>query len=206
LQYTIPTGYPFDLGTLTIGSIVPQGGIIRRPTAEALFIVRFIIAPGIEIPQPSTGTLAMQQMTWLKQKYEGLVNKVTYTVGLLSGPPRCWLIEKVSGISRDGMLTYEAAMTLHYKPVPPTPAAGWGGMTPGGWDQSATYIDPNTGMPPVDLTIGPVVSPVPAWGAPSQTEPGATLVQVYPSGDFPALPGTTGGVVVSTSPFNFWGN
>jgi hypothetical protein len=206
VQYTYPTKYPLDKKLQ--GITVTQGGVFRRPTAEALFIVRFIIAPGIQIPASPSGTLAMQQMTWLKLTYEGRVNNATYTVGLLSGAPRCWLIEKVSGVSRDGMLTYEASMTLHYKPVPPTPSAtpamdplpddgsggalpgGWGGQTPGGWDSPTTFIDPNTGMPPRDVLVGI----------------GSKLVRSYPSGDFPQLPGTTGGAAVPNSPLNFWGN
>ena len=57
------------------------------------------------------------------------------------------LIEKVSGRTSDGGISYEATMVFHVKPTPP-------GGTSGGWDTQATFINSGDGMPPPDLVAG----------------------------------------------------
>jgi hypothetical protein len=134
MTYTYPINYPYDYKLR--GQTITQGGMINRPVSENLITVRWVITAGNINGTPSNAT---QIMAWFKA-FQDRVNNASYTIGYLTGAAHTWLVEKVSGISRDGGTTYEAAMTFHYKENT--------------WDQLIWFKDPNTGMPPPDLISG----------------------------------------------------
>ncbi len=137
LQYTYPSDYDLD-GTPSqrAGKTQKQSGLFPVGMSEPVITVRFTIAAG-------GGQNSSTLMGQYKTGYEGYVNKSTYTLGGITGQPHEWLIEQVTGTTADGGLSYQAAVTFHLR----RKAANF----PGGWDTRATFVNPDTGVPPTDL-------------------------------------------------------
>lgn len=152
VSYTYPANYPLDEQKRNI--LVTQGGFITRAVPEPIFTVRWVQTAIVVEEEPWTATDAMTQ---LKLDYEGKVNDAEYSIGRLTGSARTWLIEKISGTTRDGGLTYEAAMTFHYR-----------GNT---WDTQVTFINPDDGLPPADLIANT----------------GYKIYSAYPTATFPSF-------------------
>ncbi len=141
-QYHYPDDYILDPNKA--GKTITQGGLVSRPTSEPSFTAHFIVIAGSLGFQTINGVTtafpgvytATDVMTWLSN-FEGCVNDSIYTIGLIVGQPREWMVTKVRGISKDGGNSYEASMTLQIRR--------------GTWDQLVTFINPDDGKPPADL-------------------------------------------------------
>ena len=141
VQYTYPATQDFQFDERLKGVTQTQGGLLGLPVPEPIFAVKWIVVSG--------STSATLQMDALKATYEGKINNnaVSIIAGGTSYPKHSVMIEKVSGRTSDGGITYEATMVFHSKPTPP-------GGTSGGWDPQATFINAGDGMPPPDLVQG----------------------------------------------------
>ena len=140
VQYTYPATQDFQFDPRLIGTTQTQGGLLSLPVPEPIYAIKWLV---MSTPTHTTATLYMD---WLKATYEGKINNApwAFITGGISYPKHSALIEKVSGRTSDGGLTYEATMVFHVKPTPP-------GGTSGGWDPQATYINAGDGMPPPDV-------------------------------------------------------
>ena len=140
VQYTYPATQDFQFDPRLIGTTQTQGGLLSLPVPEPIYAIKWLV---MSTPTNTTATLYMD---WLKATYEGKINNApwAFITGGISYPKHSALIEKVSGRTSDGGLTYEATMVFHVKPTPP-------GGTSGGWDPQATYINAGDGMPPPDV-------------------------------------------------------
>lgn len=138
-QYTYPTDYSTRTGgdPRRNGKTVIQGGMITRPTPEPIFVMKFTVTAGNINGIPATAT---QLVTWLKQTLEGFTNTNFYQIGNLLGAPAQWLIDSVSGVSRDGGFSYEASITFHFRAAT--------------WNPLVVFINPDDGKPPPDLIQG----------------------------------------------------
>jgi hypothetical protein len=158
VEYTYPATQDFQFDPKLLGKTQTQGGLLSLPVPEPIFAVKWIVVSG--------ATSANLQMDALKATYEGKINNnaVSIFVGGTSYAKHSVLIEKVSGRTSDGGITYEATMVFHVKPTPP-------GGTSGGWDPQATFINAGDGMPPPDLVDGT----------------GSKQVQILPDVTFPTF-------------------
>ena len=120
-----PTWVGGTAGTMLSGAWVPwQKG-------EFTIVVRFT--------QTAQGTSsALKILTSIGATYMGKVNSTTWT--LTNGSPRTWQFEGLHATSRDAGVTFEAAVTLHYRPET--------------FDRLVAFNDPATGLPPTDLVSG----------------------------------------------------
>jgi hypothetical protein len=140
-QYTYPATQDFQFDPRLLGATITQGGLLSLPVPEPIYAIKWIVVSG--------ATSANLQMDALKATYEGKINNnaVSIFVGGTSYAKHSVLIEKVSGRTSDGGISYEATMVFHVKPTPP-------GGTSGGWDPQDTFINAGDGMPPPDLVAG----------------------------------------------------
>lgn len=149
LSYVYPSGYLLD--PRKAGQYFEQGGMISRPIPEMSFTVKFIITGGtwggIPLNATETATLFAQ--------FTGKVNSEDYTIGVVVGTPRQWMVTRVRGVSKDGGVSYEMAMTFQYRKQT--------------WDQLVVYINPDDGKPPPDLLEA---------GGSSSAPPGYKMVAV----------------------------
>ena len=103
---------------------------------------------------------ATQIMEWFKSSFDGKTNNDYFTIGGITGAARTWKVKRVSGSSRDGGRTYDAAMTFQYKFNT--------------WDELVNFEDPNTGKPPQGLVAGvgyKMVQALPTASLPTFTFP-----------------------------------
>ena len=145
--YTYPSDYP--LRTDMAGKTVKQGGLVSRPVPEPSFTIKFLVTSGWGIVSSGVYSSATDYMTWLKMTYEGMVNATAYTLGTLTGLPRTWMCTEVTGVSKDGGNSYEGSFTIQYRART--------------WDPTVTFIDPNDGKPPADLSASAIYNGLPGY-------------------------------------------
>lgn len=145
VAYTYPDDYQLD--SRKAGRTIIQGGLVQAPQRESTVTVRFVITagylPALVIDGAAYtiyGYVGATSIMTMLMRLQGRLISGTFTLNNLTGGDRCWLIERVSGQSKDGGRTYSAAITLHLRPQ--------------GWDPTVTFINPDDGKPPPDLVDG----------------------------------------------------
>lgn len=144
VSYTYPEDYLTD--TRKAGKTFTQGGMVSMLIYECAITVHFTITAGYRptfviegVVIPAGYSSAAEILTYL-ELFAGCVNGAAYNVYGIAGAARQWLVERVSGRSRDGGRTYQASMTLRFKPQ--------------GFEQPVAFINPDDGKPPADLVDG----------------------------------------------------
>ena len=156
--YTYPTGYPINPARLNpdgSGRTLTQGCKVPMPLCEPCFTVHWIVTAGT---LAGYGDVSATDMMTHYGSMEGKVNASTYTIGIVVGTARQWMITRVHGVSRNGGVTFEASMTFQFRggwvvnadPDHVPPIAG----VPRSWDPVATFVNPDDGNPPPDLVAG----------------------------------------------------
>ena len=153
VKYKFPKTYVYE--ERFRGIEVTQSCLAPVLVPEPVFTVRWLITSwGVTGEANGYPTYTIAYLKWL---FEGKVNRSEFGIGYLLSGPRTWLCEKVNGVSRDGGITYEAAMTFHQRKQT--------------WDVPVTFVDPHDGLPPADIVNGV----------------GRKLVGVLPQADFPFI-------------------
>jgi hypothetical protein len=131
-SYTYPSSYPAD--PALAGLTVSQGFLIPKKIPDTVMVFRYTYT--------STGTPSPTALIInFSQTFVGTVNATAWPV--LSFPsnaainaPRTWLIESCDAESRDGGVTYEVAVSYHFRPQT--------------WDFLVVFIKRDDGKPPTD--------------------------------------------------------
>lgn len=152
VSYTYPANYGQDDNggdTSKAGKRYIQSVFLQRDSFEPVFSVRFLIVRGDLVTRirgvdnpPLVDRPATELMTAIVM-YTGTCNDDDWTIGVLTGSPHQWKIIRVAASSRDQGLTYDATMSFQYRER--------------GWDKTATFINPDTGLPPPDLKRSTVI-------------------------------------------------
>jgi hypothetical protein len=166
VQYEYPSGYDALHGTTGLdGTTETQPAIVSRTVPEPTFSVRMTLGAGTIGGVQKT---ASEMLSYYKYTYEGKVNSnSSYGVGYLVSGIRTWLVEKISGTTHNGGLTYEMIVVLHQRMQ--------------SWDELVIFTDPRTGKPPDGLVAGT----------------GYKLVQVIPMASLPDWTGIGGVVLTN---------
>ena len=161
-----------------------QSVLVQRDEPEPVFTVRFLVVTGNLSTHVRGQDLnlfnanATDCMTAIGS-FSGTCNDDTYTIGIITGTKHQWKIVRVTGVSRDQGLTYEASMSFQFRPS--------------GWDKTVTFINPDTGQPPPDLVVSTVKVTDPAFpqyaGIPPTATPdiGSTIAATADESTFPSF-------------------
>lgn len=152
VSYQYPADYGFTTGSSggemtgdqsLAGVWDTTSALFPKPVFEATVAIGFQLLPGTTIGG-TTYTLAIQAAAKLKS-LQGSMNNATWSPTDVSGSgdslsfgAHDWLLEQVDAHSDDGTYTFWVDTVYHLRAT--------------SWDQTATYVSRDTGLPPPDLT------------------------------------------------------
>jgi hypothetical protein len=136
-SYTYPNDYTLAAGLA--GTTQKQGGRLNKPVQEPSFTVNFLIIGNI-------GAVTV----WAE--YDGKLNDDDFTIGTFTGKRHQWKVTRFRATSRDGGNSFDASFTVQGRGI--NGPLGLRGV-PLTWDETATFIDPQTGLPPQDVADQP---------------------------------------------------